>query len=139
MKRILSLFVFLSSCTTTGVVLRETPLGISETRKAIVAVAGEPASTSQNGREIISKFTDRAGNPISEDAHTRYYSKFTINGDRRPYDIEVQVIREVKNSDFEFEQDFEDEKMAERLAEKLSKQLNQSRDKRNMIDDFRSF
>lgn len=139
MKLYFVIFLFLTQCVSSGVVLRETPLGISETRRAIVAIIGEPASTSQNGREIISKFTDRAGNPNSEDAHSRFYSKFTINGDRRPYDIQVQVFREIKNSDFEFELANEDEKMAERLGEKLSKQLNQSRDKRNMIDDFRSF
>lgn len=87
----LSCTLLLSSCRTGGVILRETPLSVSETRRVIVSVIGEPRSISQNGREIFSKFYDRRDKAIvrMEMAKERYYTHVTVLGDRRPYDIQV--------------------------------------------------
>jgi hypothetical protein len=131
----------LSGCATGGVILRETPLSVSETRRVVVAVIGEPRSVSQNGREIVSKFYDRRDKAIAkmEMAKERYYTHVTILGDRRPYDIQVEVLVEGRNPEGGFDQVTRDDNKATTIAEKLRQALNQSRDTRNVIDDFRSF
>ncbi|KYG66758.1 hypothetical protein AZI86_06860 [Bdellovibrio bacteriovorus] len=137
----ISFSLLLSSCRTGGVILRETPLSVSETRRTIVSVIGEPRSVSQNGREIISKFYDRKDKaiPRMEMAKERYYTHVTVLGDRRPYDIQVDVLVEGRNPDGAFEVIGRDDNKATIIAEKLRQALNQSRDTRNVIDDFRSF
>lgn len=138
---VISLSLLLSSCRTGGVILRETPLSVSETRRTIVSIIGEPRSVSQNGREIISKFYDRKDKaiPRMEMAKERYYTHVTVLGDRRPYDIQVDVLVEGRNPDGVFEVVGRDDNKATIIAEKLRQALNQSRDTRNVIDDFRSF
>jgi hypothetical protein len=133
--------VLLSSCQTTGVFLRETPLSISETRRAVVAVVGEPRSMSQNGREIISQYYDKKSRNIEkmDIARERLYTRVTILGDRRPYDIQVEVFIENRDSGGDFIRFDQDNSRAKVIAEKIEKALHQSRDSRNVIDDFRSF
>lgn len=133
--------LFSTGCRTGGVILRETPLSVSETRRAVVSVIGEPRSISQNGREILSKFYDKREKaiPRMEMARERYYTHVTILGDRRPYDIQVEVLVEGRNSDGAFEVISRDDDRATVIAERLRQALNQSRDTRNVIDDFRSF
>ncbi|MDG0814873.1 hypothetical protein [Bdellovibrio svalbardensis] len=146
MKRLLSLFIcssalLLSSCRTGGIVLRETPLNVSETRKVIVSVIGEPRMVSENGREMASKYYDKKGKEIAkmDMAKERYSTRVTILGDRRPYDIQVQVLIEDRDTEGGFELTDRDDDKAAAIAEKIKKALNQSRDSRNVIDDFRSF
>lgn len=133
--------VVLAGCQTTGVLLRDTPLGVSETRKVIVSVVGEVREVSENGRELFSKYYDRKGNPIQsmDMAKERYYSHLIVLGDRRPYDINVDVIVEARDQDGTWELVDHDDHKSAVLADKLKKALNQSRDSRNVIDDFRSF
>lgn len=130
----------LVGCQTPGVIISETPLGISETRKAVVAVIGAPRSVSQNGRELLSKYYDKKSNFIDDPdkVKVRYYTKVLILGDRRPYDISVEVLYEGK-SDGSFELIDSDEGRAIETAEKIKAALIESREKRNVIDDFRSF
>lgn len=134
-------FLFLTSCQTGGIVLRETPLGISETRKAVVSVIGEPRRVSQNGRELYSQYYGRDGKNISDplSVRQRLSTRVIILGDRRPYDIQVTVFIEEKTSGRKFEITGQDDGRAAQIAENLRKRLNQSRDSRNVIDDFRSF
>lgn len=146
MKKLLGIFIvgyalLLSSCRTGGVVLRETPLNISETRKGIVSIIGEPRSVSENGRELVSKYYDKKGKEITkmDMARERYSTRVTILGDRRPYDIQVQVMIEDRDADGGFVYTDRDDDKAAEIAEKIKKALNQSRDTRNVIDDFRSF
>lgn len=128
-------------CRTDGIIVRETPLSISETRKAIVTVIGEPRAVSGNGRELYSKYYDKKGQPIErmELAKERFASHVIILGDRRPYDIEVEVLVEERDEDGRFQVVEKDEDMAHPLADKIKKTLYQSLDSRNLIDDFRSF
>lgn len=135
------LVMTLVGCRTGGIFLRETPLNISDTRKIIVSIIGEPQSVSQNGRELISNYYDKKSNHIEKMdlARDRYYTHVTILGDRRPYDIQVEVIWEKRDPDGKFEHHDQDDSRATVIAEKIRKALNQSRDNRNVIDDFRSF
>jgi len=146
MRKVLSFFalastLLLSSCRTGGVILRETPLGVSETRRVVMSVIGEPRSVSENGREMISQFYDKKNRPIEkmDMAKERYYTHVVILGDRRPYDVQVQVLVEGRNEDGGFDVIDRDDDRAGLIAEKIRQALNQSRDTRNVIDDFRSF
>lgn len=133
--------VLTSSCQTGGVILRETPLNASETRRAVVAVIGEPRNISVNGRELSSAYYDRKNNKIEKMnmARERYYTHVTILGDRRPYDIRVDVVVEGLNELGKFEMMNRDDERATLIAEKIRQALHQGRDNRNVIDDFRSF
>lgn len=128
-------------CTTyKGVMIKETPLGISETRRVITSVTGIPRNISENGRELYSQYFDRKGR-VDEflNARERLYSRVTILGERRPYNIEVLVIIQNKQANGKFLDVGHDLKRSEELAEKIRAALNESRDKRNVIDDFRPF
>lgn len=134
-------FLVLSSCRSGGVVLRETPLSISETRRTVSSVIGEPRLVSPNGRELFSKFYDRRNRPIErlELAHERLYTLVTVLGDRRPYDVQVEVIIEERDDNGKFYPVDRSDEMAIPIAEKIKRALNQSLGSRNIIDDFRSF
>jgi hypothetical protein len=140
---LIAAFLFLGSCRTAGVVLQETPLNISETRVAVVTVTGQPRQVSENGREIFSKYYDKKNNNLEKDkmdmARERYYTHVVILGDRRPYDIQVEVLIEARTPEGGWELVNHDDGRAGAIAEKIKNALAQSRDKRNVIDDFRSF
>ena len=133
--------LFLAGCRTGGVILRETPSGLSETRRVIVSVIGEPRGVAANGRELVSKYYDRTNLQIlkMDMVRERRYTRVSILGDRRPYDIQVEVLVEGRDSDGTFYEKDHDDDRAAVLAEKIKQTLNQSRDTRNVIDDFRSF
>ena len=138
---LLSLTLLLSSCRTGGVILKETPLNASETRKSVVSVIGQPRHMTKDGRELSSNYYDRKLEPIEkmEAARERIYTRVSILGDRRPFDIQVEVLVERRNQNGQFEQIGLDDNRAKVLAEKIRQALHQSRDNRNVIDDFRSF
>lgn len=131
----------MTGCQTSGIVLHETPLGISETRSAIAGVMGQPRATSENGREMLSKYFDRKNQLIDSKSNPkeRYYNHITILGDRRPYDIQVEVVQEIRDSDGNYQDVDHDDVRAEKLAAQIKKALVQSRDNRNLIDDFNPY
>jgi hypothetical protein len=137
---LISLFIF-AGCQTNGVYLRETPLNISETRRAVASVIGQPRATSENGREMLSKYYDRKGN--SEDqiktARERLSTHVTILGDRRPYDIQIEVVVEIRDREGVYQVVEKDDVRADKIAQDVQKALVQSRDNRNIIDDFRPY
>ena len=133
--------LLLSGCQTTGVLLRETPLSLTETRRVITIVIGEPQGVSQNGREITSKYYDRKNKTLEkmDMVRERYYTMVRALGDRRPYDVQVEVLVEGRTPEGAWEQTDRDDDRAAVIAEKIRIALHQSRDNRNVIDDFRSF
>ncbi len=144
--KIRSFFIFFfliitAGCVTGGVVIRETPLNVSDTRKVVTSVIGVPINISENGRELYSNFYDARGQKIEkpEAVRARLQTVVIILGDRRPYDIQVLVNKQVKSPEGRFEFYERDDVRAEDIAEKIRKALNQSRGQRNVIDDFRSF
>lgn len=137
---LLSVLVF-AGCQTSGVFLRETPLNVSDTRRAVVSVIGQPRLTSENGRELLSKYYDRIGNTEDsiKNARERLSTHVTILGDRRPYDIQIEVVVEIRDKDGVYQVVERDEFRAERVAKEIQKALVQSRDNRNIIDDFKPY
>lgn len=133
--------LLLSGCRTGGVILRETPLNVSETRRAVMSVIGEPRSVSSNGRELLSHYYDKKNNKIEKMnlARERYFTHVTVLGDRRPYDVQVEVLVEGRTEEGTFELIDRDDDRAAGVAEKIRTALNEGRDNRNVIDDFRTF
>lgn len=147
MKRIktwlFATFLFLSGCATQqerGVTLHERNYPLTEIKAAIVSISGEPRSVSDNKREFISQYFTRRKetNFDPQKSKERLYAIFTVFGDRRPYDIRVEVVVE-RRSGSSYEEYSADDQMARKIATELKTRLNQGRDGRSVIDEFRPF
>lgn len=90
-------FGVLSGCATNAYYIENSTLPVADSRKVITAVIGKPRILSLNGRELSSVYHDKKFEPIDETKKikSRYYTKVVILGPRRPYEISVEVIREV--------------------------------------------
>lgn len=133
-------FLITASCQT-GIFIKESPAALADIRKAVVGVLGQPKVTSQNGRELLSEYHDKKGK-VDESlvkGKTRFYTRVTILGERRPYDIKVEVFQEARMADQMYEIIAEDVDLAQNLANQIEAKLNESLKNRNVIDDFRAF
>ncbi len=138
---ILSLiFLGLAGCQT-GVFINESPAAMTDIRKAFITVMGEPRSGNYNGQEILSKYHDKRGRTDESlaKAKSRFFTRLSILGDRRPYKIKVEVFHEVLVEPQLYEVIGEDMDQAQKIADKIQEVLNQSLKGRNVIDDFRAF
>jgi hypothetical protein len=134
--------LLMSSCTTPqGAVIKESNISLTETRKVIVKMFGEPRSVSQNGRELITDFMDKKGRMIEsvKKAKERRYAHITILGERRPYDIVLNVIIETQVEPGVYEKFDDDELLSDVLAKNLQTELLKSLENRNIFDDFKAF
>lgn len=139
------LFVLLSAlafvaCATEGHLIRNSDRAMREIRQAFIAAAGPARKESENGRTFLSEFFPRHpdANFKASKAKERLYGRFTILGDRRPYDIQVEVVVEHKTAEGHEEVGV-DESLSQELANQLKKELLKSREGRNLIDDFKPF
>lgn len=137
---LLSLLYQLTACTTEQVRIEEQPQSLNEIRKAIISMIGKPRGISQNQREIYSNYFPRKGTTDFNPAKSkeRLTAVFKILGDRRPFDITIQVVVEEK-IEGEYEVIGDDNSIAENLKSELTTRLHQSLENRNVIDDFRAF
>ena len=125
--------------------IREVDWPVTEIRA--VAFAQMPlgeGSVSTNGRELTSKYFITSGDRFKdgEEAVDRYLARFTILGDRRPYDVEVLVIHErrvLRGNEFVYAPIGHDARLTRLLEERLRKELTKRREDRNVIDDFRVY
>ncbi|PIS10156.1 MAG: hypothetical protein COT73_10840 [Bdellovibrio sp. CG10_big_fil_rev_8_21_14_0_10_47_8] len=135
-----TLLFVLAGCSSTGAQVDDQNYSLAGIRKSIVAVIGEPRAVSSNQRIYTSQYfgrkSDKKFNP--EKSKIRQYTQISIMGDRRPYDVGVDVIVEQKQGD-EYSQIGTDDKEAKELATQLRQKLHQSLDDRNVIDSFRVF
>lgn len=139
-QTIFLIFIFwIAGCRTGGVILRDSTASLTELKQAIVEAVGQPKKAQDEGREIITDFHDRNFEEVKEGAKERYYSRISILGDRRPYDVQVEVFIEKKVAAKKYELIGEDIKLADKLSKKIKAMLNQSRENKNMIDDFRPY
>ena len=133
--------LFFSGCSVQrGVLLNHHNRSLRDLRQAIVAIAGEPRSISQNQREIYSDYFPREKSPDFNPnlAIERLFAKFTILGDRRPYNIIVEVYPE-KLVSGRYERQRLDLEMSKRIARELRKFLVESPADRSILDSFRPF
>lgn len=128
--------------TTEGVVISDTTLAIKQTRISITAAIGEARAVSQNGREISSHFHDRKLKflDVTPKTRERLYTKVTILGARRPYDLAIEVHVERRDPDSNSFQDVGlDEKLSLLQAKSIHQALNLSREKTQTIDEGSPF
>ncbi len=116
-------------------------MSFNEVKKAVAqTIPGGIMSQSINGREIQSHYFSRKEDIMfdPQQAKERAYVFVYILGDRRPYTVEVQVPVEEKTKQG-YSKAGLDKALAEKYALAIRKRLTQSREDRNVIDDFRVF
>ena len=133
------------SCTHGGIRFEDLDLPLTEIQKAVVD--GLPLgkrAISENSREIFSEYfvmIENKPRPAGR-LKVRYYAHIYILGDRRPYQVEGLVRKQVKES-IEGIHDYADAGIDEELTKivmaNVKAKLIKSRDERNIVDDFRVF
>ncbi|MGZ3743447.1 MAG: hypothetical protein ACXWRE_16910 [Pseudobdellovibrionaceae bacterium] len=90
---------------------------------------------------MLSKYYDRKGNSEEQvkNARERLSTHVTILGDRRPYDIQIEVVVEIRDHSGVYQVVERDDTKARKIALEVQKALVQSRDNRNIIDDFKPY
>lgn len=127
-------------CQTGGSVIREAPAGAAEIRRVLGIMFGPVRSTARGGTEFIYGYHDKEMKLIEapDDAKERFIPVVTVIGDRRPYDVRIQVYVERRNRTF-YERIGQNDFLAKEWAVKLRDMLHEGREKRNVIDDFKAF
>lgn len=134
--------LFLSSCTTPGVVIENSNYSIKQHRVAITAALGLVREISQNGRTIMSVYHDKAFAELEFTPKTkeRYYTKATILGSIRPYRVSVEVLKEVRDPELKAWIVVDtDMRLAAQRANIIEKLLNQSREEGTTFDQESPF
>lgn len=113
---------------------------LSDIKKVIVAVIGEPRAIISEQRVYISQFYGRKSdkNFDPQKSKIRQYTRISISGDRRPYDVDIDVIVEEKDGRI-YEEIGTDDKEALAIAQEIKRKLNQGLEDRNIIDHYRVF
>lgn len=131
--------LLLSGCVTSGFYLDDVNRNMQDIRTAIQNLYGIQ-SVNDNERVVITP-------PLKADPNDptppklmkkRVYARIVIVNDQRPYRVWVQVYQERKINGEWVELDI-DERLSEEFAREIHRELIDSRDKRNVIDDFRAF
>jgi hypothetical protein len=138
---VLSFLIFSMGCSSTqSYRITEQNISLADIKKSITSIISDPRAVSENQRTFLSQYFSRKVDPKFDPnkAKERMYAKLVILGDRRPYDIDVQVIVEEKNGNSYSEVGL-DIPEAKKLGKELRIKLNQSREGRNVIDGFRAF
>lgn len=96
---------------------------------------------SPNGRELRSEyFVVEEGRFVAgPQAETRYQAIITILGDRRPYNMTIQVSKEAKGSLGNYKSQGNDVGLARVIKRRIQNNLHKRREGHNIIDDFRVF
>ncbi|MBL7544563.1 MAG: hypothetical protein JNL11_12170 [Bdellovibrionaceae bacterium] len=135
------LSAFVLGCAGPAAMISDSNVSLTETRKAIVKLYGEPRELSQNGREVLTGFMDKRGRVIdsAKKARERRFAHIKILGERRPYDVHVDVIVQAQLDDGSYDTVGDDERLANIIAADLKRELLKSLENRNIIDDFNAF
>ncbi len=130
----------LSGCATSDANVSEANYSLGEIKQVVVSVIGDPRALSQNQRTYLSQYFGPKSDKNFEATKSkkRLYSRITILGDRRPYDIAVDVIVEQKVQN-QYEETGNDRKKAREFAKEIEERLHKGIENRNVIDDFRAF
>ena len=90
------MFYFFASFQTTGYFIQDSNLPASDTRKIIATTFGQPRVVSSNGRELFSLYHNDKFESLEDTESTpeRFYTKTTILGAKRPFEIQIEVVWE---------------------------------------------
>lgn len=130
--------LFFLGCETPGLVIEESNYSAKQHRIAITAALGQIRSISENGRVLLSYYHDRSfkGFEVTAKTKERLYTKVSVLGNRRPYNISVEV--HVEQRDLETNKFIDiglDESLGRRRALAIKEMLNQSRGDSSMFDE----
>jgi hypothetical protein len=130
----------LVGCATADVNLEEQNYSLGEIKQVILSVVGDARSLSQNQRTYLSQYFGPKSDKKfdANKSKRRMYARITILGDRRPYNIAIDVIIEQKNGSV-YEEVGLDTKKAEKFSQEIEDRLHKGIENRNVIDDFRIF
>lgn len=131
----------LAGCAGPGHYINDSDVSLTDTRRSLVKVFGEPRQLSQNGREFTTSYMDKKGRVLEsmKKAKERRYAHITILGERRPYDILVNVVVELQEEVGHYEAVDNDDELSESLTKSIKTELLKSLENRNIIDDFNAF
>lgn len=102
-------------------------------------------SSSPNGRELKSRYFVIEGKGKGKfvdgiQKSPRYQALITILGERRPYEVQVWVMKEERiNGSYQYKVSGQDIRLANLVKGRLKEQLAKRREDMNIIDDFRVF
>lgn len=121
--------------------LGEVEYSLPQIRKAIVREIGKPRVISKDGKDLASSYYDSRGGEIAEPDRVRYryHTLASIRGDRRPYSLFVDVLKEQRQKNGKYIVVDKDLKKAKVLLDKINKALYESREDGNVIDDLRPY
>jgi hypothetical protein len=132
--------LLLWGCVSGSYVIKDQNLSLGDIKKSVTSVIGEPRRISENQRTYHSQYFSRKPNAKfdPDKSPERAYAKVIVLGDRRPYDVELEVVVEERQGNHYVETG-NDMVEARKIGMDLKGKLNQSREDRNVIDDFRAF
>lgn len=120
-----------------GYYITDSNLPVAETRVAVTAVIGPPKAVSVNGRELISDYHNVQFQPLNLESKpkVRYYTKVTILGARRPYEINIQVHKELFEASTKgYVNVGLDDSLSQKRAKEIKKAHNYSLEKSQSFD-----
>lgn len=131
----------LSSCATTGEKIEDLNTSlVSLQRLADKSLPVARKKVSRNGREFYSvPFVTIKGEFVrAKSERVQNIAVIKVLGDRRPYTLEVQVVKKVLGQSGYGESGY-DQGLARVIKRRIQKALVQRREDRNIIDDFKAF
>jgi hypothetical protein len=143
---VFSLFLFISAilngCQTRRYAMENVQIPYVVVKQTIMkTMPGGVRSSSPNGREMISNyFAPRNFYQDATDRPERAYAKVVILGSSRPFKLDIQGFREVRErGSREYVNLGEDPELTRLLVQYFKDALADRREDRNVIDDFRAF
>lgn len=129
----------MSGCVTQGHYIRDMNRSMSDIQTAVRNLYGIQ-SKSDDEKILYTPPLKKDPNDTTPEnkMRERVIGRIVIVGDRRPYDVLVQVYLERKQRNTWVEVGL-DEFLSEEFSKELNKELIESRENRNVIDDFRAF
>ncbi len=120
--------------------LEDQNVSVSQIKNAVVSVAGDIRKLEGGGRIIYTTYFDRSRKILlfNEKPGVRYFSIVRVIGDRRPYDIDVEVVREtlVRGT---YVETGSDEEIATAFSQDLAEKLKIEKTGKSVVDDFKAF
>jgi hypothetical protein len=134
--------LLLVSCAVAGVTSDNLDYSLLDIQKAIGGVVPVGIQQQESERVFDSKYFrlpySKKIEPVRKDDQARGAAQFRVLGDRRPYNVEVRVITEEKDSKGEWSDNGQDQGLARVLAVQIQDYLAKHKEK-NLIDHFRAF
>ncbi len=136
---VVAVFV-LVGCASQSYRIKDQNYSLGDIKRLVTSVIGDPRKLSENQRTFYSRYFSRKADAAfdPEKSKERLYAKVVVLGERRPYDVEVEVIVEERVGRA-YQEVGPDVSEATKLGKDIRNRLNQGRIERNAIDDFRAF